>query len=366
MISLNRFFFRGKSSIDFDLLTELAFDGDSGSTETFLNRDAVSSSVYDGSRVNVHNFKYTENLNVKLTLIKNDFSDFNEFENRKILSWLTGSTKVEKMVCYKDDSEVVAFVLMGNITQIEQRKMGNGRVVGYDITFFHIAPYAYSPVRIVTKTVVEPKTFVINCYTDVYEKHLYPQVEITIADIGEDGVSCLPVIEDPMADGYDMFNNTIYKYENAYYTKVNNQKRQIQIFKGKIEDKSIDETTYGKYYCATYDRCIYGCILQADTSLYTWQKFGKIGAAFEIKNTYYEDGKDVVVSAIVTDNYENEVITINGDNRVISSSATPMRIIGDTFNWVWPYFVPGENHITISGNCTVTFQWVEPIKIGNV
>jgi len=366
MISLNRFIFREKCSIDFDVIVDLCFEGDQGSTDTFLNKEAVSSTIYDGTRYNVHNYKYTENLTPRFTLIKRDYSDFTEYENRKLLAWLTGSNKVEQMVCYKDDSEVISFMLFGNITTIEQRKMGNSRVIGYEFEFSHISPYAYSPVKTITKTITTPETFIINCKTDVYEKHLYPKIQVTLADIPEDGVLCLPVTEDPTVDGYEMLDNTIYKYENNYYAKVNNQKQVISgVFSTNIENQTLDATTYNKYYLCNTDRYIYKGVIK-DDSTYGWQKLNKVGAGFEIKNTYYENGQDMVVSTKVVDNYENEVITLDCDNRVIASSETPMRVIGDSFNWEWMYFVPGENNITISGDCTVIFQWIEPIKIGQM
>ena len=100
--------------------------------------------------------------------------------------------------------------------------------------------------------------------------------------------------------------------------------------------------------------------------VYGWERITQIGTGFEIKNTYYEDGKDITVKSSIINCSEHEVITIDGDNRLIASSKTPMRIIGDDFNWEWIYFVPDENYITICGNCTVTFEWVEPIKIGHI
>ena len=99
---------------------------------------------------------------------------------------------------------------------------------------------------------------------------------------------------------------------------------------------------------------------------YAWERLIKTGAGFEIKNTYYKNNQDISVVSTVIDCYKNEVITLDGTNHIISSSETPMRIIGDSFNWEWIYLVPGENQITVSGGCEVTIQWVEPIKIGNV
>lgn len=366
MISLNRFFFQGKYSTDYDVLTDLCFEDDNGTVDTFLNRESVSSTIYDGSRKNIHNFKYTDTLAPKFILVKKDFSDFTKDENRRILSWLTASNKVEKMVCYKDDSKVISFILIGNITQIEQRKISNDRVIGYEFIFEHIAPWAYSPIKTITKTITTPESFIIDYKADVYERHLYPKIQVTIGKSNNDGILCLPTSEDPMVDGYEMLDNTVYQYNNDYYVKVNGQKQALSgIFATDIENQTTDATTYNKYYLCNTDNYIYKGIID-ENSKYAWEKLIKVGAGFEIKNTYYENGQDITVSSIVTDNYENEIITIDGDNRIIASSETPMRVIGNSFNWEWIYFVPGENNITIYGNCTVIFQWVEPIKIGNL
>ena len=361
MISLNRFLFCGKSSIEFDVIVDVSFEDDNGTVESFLNKEAMTSTVYDGTRRNVHGYKYSEVLTPRFVLVKKDFTDFTEMENRRILAWLTSSTKAERMVCYKDDSEVVSFVLIGNITQIEQRKISNKRIIGYEFSFEHIAPWAYSPTRKLTKVITTPDEIIIDCYTDVYEKHLYPKIQVTIGDS-----LYLEVKENPMADTYVMLDNTVYKYENNYYVKVNGQKQAVSgIFETNIEQQTSDSTTYGKYYLCNTDLYIYKGIIN-DDSTYAWERMLRTGAGFEIKNTYYENGQDVSVASMVTDCHQHEVITLDGTNRVISSSETPLRIIGDSFNWDWVYFIPGENKITVSGCCTITFTWVEPIKIGNL
>lgn len=359
MISLNRFFFQEKMSTDFDVLVDVCFEDDNGSIETFLNRESVSSTIYDGSRRNIHKFKYTETLSPTFTLVKKDFSSFTELENRKILAWLTGSTKVERMVCYKDDSDVISFVLIGNVTQIEQRKISNSRVIGYEFVFEHIAPYAYSPAKSITKTITTPETFTIKCHTDVYEKPLYPKITVTIGDS-----IYLPVTEDPTAETFEMLSNTVYEYNDQYYIKISGQKHALSVTPNKIENQTADASTVNTYCLSTFDKTVYLGIV-ADNQ-YGWQKIVTVGAGFEIKNTYYENDVDTTVKSTVTDCYEHEVITLDGDNRLISSSRTPMRIIGESFNWDWLYFVPGENEITISGACDVAIEWVEPIKIGNI
>lgn len=359
MIAPHRIKFRGKSNYDFGLICGAAFDStDNGETESFLNKEAVSSNVYDGSRKNIHGYHYTEVVNVQITLIKKNYEEITEWENRKILSWLTGSNKTEELIVYKDDSEVVSYRLIGNVISVEQYKLDNSRVIGYIITFEHIAPYAYSPVRTVTKTITAPETFVIDCRTDVYEKNLYPKMTIKIGDS-----MYIPIDEDPTSDSYEMLDNVIYEYNNNRYIKINGQKHAIRTTSS-IDSVTPDASTYNNYYFSTSDNYVYkGTLVD---NVYGWEQITKIGTGFEIKNTYYEDDKDITVKSSVIDCYKNEVITIDGDNRLISSSETPMRVIGDSFNWEWIYFVPDENHISISGNCTVTFEWVEPIKIGHI
>lgn len=359
MVAPYRIKFRNQTNEDYDLIVGTAFDSDHGNTESFFNKEAVSSSIYDGSRRNVHGYHYTEVMNVSITLIKQDYSDITDRETRRIISWLTGSNKVEELTVYKDDSEVISYRLIGNVTNIEQYKMGNNRVVGYVINFENIAPWAFSPVRIITKICTEPTTFTFNCKTDVYEKHLFPRITVTVGDS-----FYIPVQEDPTTEFFEMLDNTVYKFENSYYAKVNNQKYHISVTESKIETQVPSAATVGKYCLSLSDNIIYKGV--ALDNKYGWEKAVQTGAGFEIKNTYYENGVDVTVCSIITDCFENETITIDGDNRLISSSETPMRIIGDSFNWEWLYLVPGENHITVSGVGTFIFEWVEPIKIGNL
>lgn len=359
MIAPHRIKFRGKSNDDFDLICGAAFEsGDNGETESFLSKEAVSSNIYDGSRKNIHGYHYTEVINVQITLIKKNYESITEQENRKILAWLTGSNKTEELIVYKDDSEVVSYRLIGNVISVDQYKLANNRVVGYIFSFENIAPYAYSPVKTVTKTITSPETFIINCHTDAYEKNLYPKITVKIGDS-----MYIPVDEDPTSDSYDMLDNVIYEYDGHRYIKINGQKHSIRTVPN-IDNTTSDESTYNNYYFATADNYVYKGTIVKD--VYGWEQVAKIGTGFEIKNTYYEYNKDITVKSSVVDCHKHEVITIDGDNRLIASSETPMRIIGDSFNWEWLYFVPEENHITICGNCTVIFEWVEPIKIGHI
>lgn len=359
MISPYRIKFRNQTNEDFDLIVGAAFDSDSGNTESFLNRESTSSNTYDGSRRNIHGYHYTDVMNVSFTLIKQDYTDITDYERRKIYAWLTGSNKVEELAVYKDDSEVISYRLLGGFTTIEHYKLGNGRDVGVVVNFEHTAPYAYSPVKSITKTITAPETITLNCCTDVYEKPLYPRITVTLGNS-----IVLPVNEDPLSDTFEMIENVAYQYNGYHYINLDGQKHALSVTSSNIESQVADSKTVGTYCLSKTDNTVYlGVVL--DNS-YSWKKIKTIGAGFEIRNTYYENGQDVTTKSAVIDCFTNEEITIDGDNKIISSTRTPMRIFGESFNWEWVHLVPGENHITVSGDCTITIEWVEPIKIGNM
>ena len=130
MIAPYRIKFRNQTNFDFDLIVGAAFDSDSGNTESFLNKESASSNRYGGSRRNVHGYRYTDVMDVSFTFIKQDYTDITDIERRKIYAWLTGSNKVEELIVYKDDSDVVSYRLLGNFTNVEHYKLANNRDVG--------------------------------------------------------------------------------------------------------------------------------------------------------------------------------------------------------------------------------------------
>lgn len=56
-----------------------------------------------------------------------------------------------------------------------------------------------------------------------------------------------------------------------------------------------------------------------------------------------------------------EVVTLS-ENMFITSDK-PSRIFGNDFNYVWPKLKAGVNDIAISGNGTITFEYIYPMKV---
>lgn len=366
MISPKRIKFRNKTNIDYDVIVDCAFEsGDSGETESFLNREAVTSETYDGSYTRIHGYKYDEPLTATITFIKRDFGNFDERENRSMLSWLTSSRNAEKLEIYQDDSEVLSYVLYGGFTSVQQYKMANSRVVGYVCEFSNISPYAFSPVSTIEKTIVMPETFTVNCLTDEDEKPVYTKITITFNNSGY-----LQVNENPMDENYEMMENVIYEYNSGYYVNVGGFKQTISgVFNGSIDNQTADDRTVGKYYYAQSDGCLYKGVNNGteDSPDYALEKVATIGLGVEIKNVYINDNdQDITVKSTVTGCHYNEVVIIDGSNKLITSSETPMRIIGEDFNWIWPYIMYGDNTITITGNCVAKIEWFEPRKVGQL
>lgn len=179
MISPMKISYNGFSSVDFPtftLLTCVAFNSDNGEMNTYLSRDAVASESFSGKIRNVSNYKYTENLTPKITLIKEGFGDFSLEEARKVLSWLTSKDTPSFLDVYDDvHSEAVLYSVLGAFTSVQSYKLGNGRTIGFVAEFTSISPFAYSPIHTYQRTITEPTTFTVTCDNDD-TSYVYPCV----------------------------------------------------------------------------------------------------------------------------------------------------------------------------------------------
>lgn len=370
MISPYKIRFRNKTNIDFDAIVGIAFSDDNGETDSFLNKEVVSSTSWDGSYKRIHGYKYNQPLTATLTFVKNDFSDFNDWENRRMLSWLSSSSEMQKLEIYKDDTEVISYILYGNIVTLQQQKITNNRVIGYVCEFENISPYAYSPIKVIEKEVSSSESILIKCHSDEEEKKLYPKITLTIGNS-----IYLDTTEDPMQSTFDMMPNTVYRYtykdpksgldKIVLCVNIDGQKYTLAgTFSGSIENQTPSADTTGLYYLSSSDMSVYKGV-HSDQG-YGWQLIGKVGNGVEISNTYTKDEKITIAKSIITGCYKNEVITLDGTNRVIASSNTPLRVFGNDFNWKFPYFINGENNITVSGNCVIKIEWSEPRKVGQL
>lgn len=323
MLSPSRITWDTFSSLDFDVLTDLSFESDNGTVETHLSREAVVSETYNGFK-KVSGYKWSDNFTFQLTLIKNNFGDFSQEENRKILKWLTSRQTVGFLNVYKDDSEVVDFAALGNFVNVSSYKLGNGRIVGYVADFESILPYALSDIHTVSQNVSSPasSTFTINLETDD-SMPVYPRITI------QQGNSVVVNVNKAMGDLDIWVPGTVYYY-----------------------------ATDAKYYWVDADGVRH-------TSSTNTSDFETTSVA--IRNIHTDDyGNKRVFESLVKNNIRNETVVLDGANKVVSSSRSIGRVFGNSFDFNWIPLYEGKNQITVVGNCTVAFDWRSPVKVGEM
>ena len=370
MISPFKLTWNGKSTLDMDVWTEIAFDSEQGATSSFLNKESVITEHYDGSYRRVHSYKYNEVMLPRITFIKQDYSEFTPEENRKMLSWLTGLHTASWLDVYHDDSNVVSYRLFGNFVTVDQHKIANGRIIGYECDFESSSPYAWSRKIETTKQISEPTTFEVTCNSDEVNRVLYPKVTITFNDEN----IYFPVDVDPLKDlTYVMIPNVIYSYNGNYSININSGDKEDQgRYAVLIAGSNIEasEYTVGNHYYFSREQVVKKTVATTDeqgNAIYVWKIVSNVGAAIKVENTYTLSGEIKTSETIVSGGAPGEVITLDGTNKVIfSDQDTSVKIIGDDFNLEWLPLAYGKNVITATGNCTILLEWIEPIKVGNL
>ena len=324
MISVNRIAYNNYSSRDFDILCDLAFDSDNGDTDSYLNREAVASESYNGKIKRVHNFKYTDTLQLHFTFIKEGFGDFTIAEQRRILTWLTSKSTPSFLSVYYDDTNAVEYEVLGAFTEVTSYKLANNRTVGYVATFESVSPFAFSDLH--TQTIdsrnASDKSLVIQVNTDDPESPLYPKITIV-----QNSVTSVVEVNHAMTDSDTWLDGTVYHYSagNKYYWLDASGNKQTS-----SSNTSGIETT-----------------------------------SVAIKNVYTDNSNTTTVAnCYVKNNIKGETVVLDGANRVVSSSRANGRIFGDDFSWNWIPFAEGNNTVSVEGNCVVTIEWREPIKCG--
>ena len=381
MISAQRIEWGNLDSLEFDLITCLSFDGDNGNTSSFLNQDGISTEYYDGHRT-IHRAKTNEYFNPTFTFLKEGFGDFSVEDQRRVLSWLS-SSKPGWLNVYQDDSNVISFRCFGIWESIELYKLGNSRVVGFVVSFASTHAHAFSrpmtwPQNIdslpeyeyqkINSITPENTQFTIECETDEYGKVLYPK--ITIKYNSED--IYFPVSSDPTKD--DMIPNVIYHYkDNArvdkYVININGENQSITPLSN--EGAGLDPKGYATIeYCYSPTNQDIRRAVEISSGTYVWESVGKVYAAAQIENQYKLNGEYKESLMWVAGGTKGETVVLDGENKIIYNKTKDdkdvVAIIGDRFNWNWLPLAYGTNNLTITGNCEVKLEWVEPRKVGSL
>lgn len=343
-------------STEYDLICDVSFDGNVGETDSYLSRESVFTQNYRGSKRNVYHYGYSDILSPAITFMKSNFEPFSFQENRRILSWLTGSRKPCLLEIYEEEN-IVKYCLIGNFTEIQQYKQ-DSQIIGYLVTFESNSPFAYSDV--IEKDLSVDSVVDITLYNggDDSEDLVYPVFEITQGEDIYFHVDSLPSLA-------DMIPDVIYHLpDDTYHIRIEGDtiSQLSGIFNGNIEEQAANGNTYGKYYYCPNDGNIYkgSSVLTDNGTSYIWQTVCKgVYGAVEICNL--TTGKRTYLRRL----HRTEKAIIDGSNQVIVSS-WENRVFGNDFNWEWAGLIQGENALSINGNATIKIKYRIPIKCGDM
>lgn len=293
-----------------------SFEPDSGFVDTYLGMDQITTNSFDGTKKYFYGNKYNTSAEILITLVKLDGTDFSMSDNRRVLRWLTGNRQASWLDFYVDDKLVYSFY--GNVTACQQQKL-DARVVGVQITFTSIHPWAWSP----------PQSF--NCY--IGEK---------IIDVDDSGAI------------YKSYDDKMYFGITDDGVLYNNSDNNSFLFS--TTDDGVVHT----------DSSVSLVIDNQSDDLYTLTnldiKFSNINStSLVIKNLTLGETETRIENIA-----PQEVINLNSGQFIISETF-PNKIFGDDFSFVWPKLRPGANLIFIDGTGKgyVTFTYRYPIKIGD-
>lgn len=266
------------------------FDADQGEMDSYLAQEQVYTDSYNGTRRILYGTKWNEVAIVKITVVKQDSSNFTLSECRDAYRWLTGNPNASWLDLYIGDEPQYSF--LGTVQDVKPQKL-DARTIGMNIYFESISPWAYSPLQTVTYA---------------FEQSL---------SINDDSV--LSIDDDTNYFNIDS-NGVLYANNNP----------QLTCNDGVV---FFDNTGVIKINNSTDDLYSY---------IYLDVMFKNKTCEFlSIKNTSTDE------ETLISDVGSNELITISS-NQFITSNA-PNKLFGNTFNYVWPRLVPGENEIVVDG-----------------
>lgn len=322
MIAAHAIEYNTIKNTDLNLVVDVAFDSDEGETDSFLEREAISTTNYNGKLKRVYGYKYTNTFSPKFTFVKNDFSNISFDEQREIYAWLTSKSTPSFLKVF-DAQGAILFECLGAFIEPKPYKLANNRTVGVTAVFESVLPWAVSQLQsyeLKTNQELSITHQEINVSSDDLESPVYPKITIK-----QDSSRLIVVLNtEPVVD--DMLPHTVYSYYHAgeqktkYYWKDNQGTRQVS----ENPPTNIETTS--------------------------------VKIINEHNGTQYK--------LILNHNIVGETIILDGANKIVSSSRLAGRTLGNDFTWNWLPLLNGQNKITVIGNCEVELEFREPIKIG--
>ena len=286
------------------------FDADQGETDSYLSQEQVYTDSYNGARRILYGTKWNAVANVKITVIKQNRSDFTEAECRSAYRWLTGKPTASYLDLYAGES--LRYSFLGTVQDVKPQKL-DARTVGLNIYFESVSPWAWSPSQTVRCDFGQALSVDVDGILNKGDTYL--------------GVTSNGVLYNGSSGGYGLFeltNDNVAYIDNSTTLQIDNQ--------------SDDLYTY-----ITLD-----AVIQNNNSDYIF-----------IHN------KTLNEETVITGMSANEKITLSANQFILSD--VPNKIFGNTFNFIWPRLAPGINNIVVggTGSGSLEFTYRYPIKIGD-
>ena len=285
--------------------------GDSGEMDTFLGMDQIYTENPYGTKRLTYGAKYNNVAVIRISVMKTSGNDFSVAETREFLKWTTGSRQNSYLDLVDGDRVVVSF--LGHVTAVYQQKV-DARTVGFIIEHTSVSPWAYSSIQSIVLACGQTISVDSNGVLDV---NTSSQEELPFNDDGTLG----------------SVSNAVFRLDNSGVLYIEDNSININI------DNPSDD--------------LYSCVYM-DTEFKN------------INGTYVNiENKTLQEITTIENLAANEVIKLNSNQFIVSNNET--KTFGYDFNFIWPKLGPGDNNILVRGDgeCTVSFSYRYPIKIGD-
>lgn len=160
------------------------FDADSGESETGLSTESIYTASADGTSRSLYGTKYSGPEPVRITVIKQDGSDWTIADNRLALKWLTGAKSDSWLDLYLGDE--VKYRMLGHVQNVLQYKM-DARIIGLVIVFESASPFAFSNLQTVSQSISGEGTFSIDNPSD--DNYTFVKMKTTYENTGGSAVT---------------------------------------------------------------------------------------------------------------------------------------------------------------------------------
>ena len=176
MLSYAYYFkYHNKCNTDFDLITSVSFDGGFDQIGTGIAMEAVETDRFDGIKID-YSARYVDRIELQITMVKKDYTDFARQEKRDIFRWLTGHKQASWIELYDADGDKI-IDFFGRFTSVEE-KTADSRTIGVIATFQSPYPYGFSPIREIKENFTGADTIILQNDSDI-EDYVYPYFTIT-------------------------------------------------------------------------------------------------------------------------------------------------------------------------------------------